>query len=823
MTSHLAFLWPVLWWILFLVPLGVDCYRRTRLPWVSARLLLLLAVASVVPTLPAGLLLALWIVTGLALVLLHVPPLRRLVVTGPLFAVYRRLLPPMSSTEREALNAGDVGWEGELFTGKPRWEKLRALPPARLSAEEQAFLDGPVEELCARLDDWKITHEWGDLPPEIWRFLKEKGFFALIIPKAYGGLAFSNYAHSQVLLRVASRSMTAASVIAVPNSLGPAELLLHYGTEEQKAHYLPRLARGEEVPCFALTSPAAGSDAASMTDRGRVVRTQLDGREVLALRLDFDKRYITLAPVATVIGLAVRVFDPERLLGGEVDRGITCLLLPRTTPGLEVGRRHFPLNTPFANGPVRGRGIVVPLDAVIGGPAMIGQGWRMLMENLAAGRSISLPANATGAAKLAVRTSGAYARVRRQFHVPIARFEGVAQALARMGGTLYAMDAVRTVTLAASDAGGRSAVASAIVKAQVTEMGRRVALDAMDVHGGKGIMLGPRNYLARGYEAVPIAITVEGANLLTRNLIIFGQGAIRAHPYVFREMEAARDSDAAAGRRAFDRLIVAHVGFFLSNAVRAFVMGLHAARFAPSPVRGPLRRYYQHLNRYSAAFALLADGSMFALGGSLKRREALSARLADMLSYLYIASCVLKHHEDRGMPADEEDAVVWACRDLIYAFQEQAHGLLRNFPNRSMAAFLRLAVFPTGRSYSAPSDALSLRLAGRLTEDSPLRDALVAGSYATDPAAGPVALLERALGLAPEAEAIERRLRTALADAPPDVQGDRARLEFASERGLVDARERDLLVRFYDLVDEIVAVDDFDARELGTHPLPSSA
>ncbi len=819
---HFATFWPILWWVLFLLPLFVDFYRRTHLPWVSVRLLLLLVLASLVPTMPAGILWALWVVVGLALLLLHTPLLRRLVLTGPIFALYRRVLPAMSATEREALNAGDVGWEGELFTGRPRWEKLHALPSARLSPEEQAFLDGPVEELCARLDDWKITHEWGDLPPEIWTFLKEKRFFAMIIPKIYGGLEFSNYAHSEVLLRVASRSMTAASVIAVPNSLGPAELLLHYGTEDQKSHYLPRLARGEEVPCFALTAPAAGSDAASMLDRAVVVRERRDGHEGLALRLDFDKRYITLAPVATVIGLAVRVFDPERLLGGDADRGITCLLLPRTAPGLEIGRRHFPLNTPFANGPVRGHGLVVPLDAVIGGEKMIGQGWRMLMENLAAGRSISLPSNATGAAKLAVRTSGAYARVRRQFHVPIARFEGVAQVLARMGGTLYAMDAVRTVTLAASDAGGRSAVTSAIVKAQVTEMGRRIALDAMDVHGGKGIMLGPRNYLGRGFEAVPIAITVEGANLLTRNLIIFGQGAVRAHPYVFREMEAARDPDPVAGRRAFDRLIVAHSGFFLSNAVRAFVMGLHAARFAPSPVRGSLRRYYQHLNRYSAAFALLADGSMFTLGGDLKRREALSARLADMLSSLYIASCVLKHYEDHGRPAEEEDAVSWAVRDLVYAFQEQAHGLLRNFPNRVMAAILRVAVFPTGRSYSAPSDALGFRIAARLCEDSLFRQTLVHGSYATEPEAGHVALLETALRLAPEVEEIERRLRTTLGEVPPGVLGERARLNVAVERGLLDSRERDLLARYYDLVDEIVAVDDFDRRELGTHPLPSS-
>lgn len=813
-------IWPVLWWILFLPPLIIDFYRRTRLPWVSTRLVFLMLVATVIPTLPRGLLVALWLVVGLAVAILHVSPFRRLILTGPLFSLYRRVLPPMSSTEREALAAGDVGWEGELFTGRPDWSKLRNLPPARLSPEEQAFLDGPVEELCAALDDWKISHVWGDLPPEIWHLLRERGFFALIIPKRYGGLEFSNYAHSEILQRIASRSMTAASVVAVPNSLGPAELLLHYGTEEQKDYYLPRLARGEEIPCFALTSPHAGSDAASMIDRGRLVRENIGGRDVVGLRLDFDKRYITLAPVATVIGLAVRVFDPDHILGPQVDRGITCVLVPRQTPGLEIGRRHFPLNTPFANGPVRGHGVFVPLDRVIGGEAMIGQGWRMLMENLAAGRSISLPANATGAAKLAVRTSSAYARLRRQFHVPLCRFEAVGQVLGRMAGTLYAMDAVRTMTLAASDAGGRSAVASAIVKAHVTEMGRRIALDAMDIHGGKAIMLGPRNYLARGFEAVPIAITVEGANLLTRSLIIFGQGAVRAHPYVFKEMEAARHPDRTEGLRRFDRLILSHVGLFLSNIVRSFFMGIHAARFAPSPSGGALKRYYQHLNRYSAVFALLADGSMFALGGDLKRREALSIRLADMLSYLYIASAVLKRFEDRGCPRDEEEIVAWACRDLIYAFQEQAHGLLRNFPNRLMAVLLRSVVFPTGRTYSPPADTLGLRIAEQVTNPTTLRENLVAGSYASEPAAGTVAILERALRVAPQAEALEKRLRQPLHDLPAEVLSDRERLTYARERGLLDDAEYELLARFYDDVEEIVAVDDFERTELGTHPLP---
>src|SRR5258708_5068134 len=436
----------------------------------------------------------------------------------------------MSNTEREALEAGTAWWDGELFSGNPDWSKLSANPTASLSAEEQAFLDGPCEELCRMLDDFDITHRRGDLPPAVWEFLKSRGFFAMIIGKQYGGLQFSAYAHSCVLVKLASRSVTCASTVAVPNSLGPAELLSHYGTEEQKDHYLPRLARGVDIPCFALTGPRVGSDAAPMPDTGIVCRGMWQGRGGPGPPLTFSKRYITLAPIATVIGLAFRMFDPERLLGGEADLGITCALIERNTPGVEIGTRHFPLNIPFQNGPLRGRDVFVPLDCIIGGPKMAGQGWRMLVEQLSVGRCISLPSNATGGSKAAVFATGAYAPIRRQFNMPVGRFEGVEQVIARRSRLTYIMDAARSVTAAAIDAGARPAGPAGILKDHLTEMGRRVANDAMDVHGGKGIMLGPRNYLGRGYQSIPIAITVEGANILTRSLIIFGQGAIRCHP-----------------------------------------------------------------------------------------------------------------------------------------------------------------------------------------------------------------------------------------------------------------------------------------------------
>ena len=764
----------------------------------------------------------LWILLA-TLWLLNIRPLRKAVITRPFMRAYLKLLPAMSQTEREALEAGTVWWDGELFTGAPKWSKLLAARAPRLSAEEQAFLDGPCEELCRMLDDWNITHELGDLPPRVWDYLKSRGFFAMIIPKKYGGLEFSAYAHSCVLAKLASRSATASSTVAVPNSLGPAELLNHYGTEEQKNYYLPRLARGEEVPCFALTGPRAGSDAASIPDTGIVCRGTWQGREVLGLRLNFSKRYITLAPVATVIGLAFRMFDPDGLLGGKADIGITCALIPRETPGIGIGRRHFPVNTPFQNGPIHGEDVFVPLDAIIGGIRMAGCGWRMLVEQLSVGRCISLPSNATGAAKAAVWATGAYSRIRRQFNMPVGKFEGVAAVIARMAGLTYTMDAARSVTAGAIDGGEKPSVPSAMLKYHVTEMGRQVANDAMDVHGGKGICLGPRNYLARAYEVVPVAITVEGANLLTRNLIIFGQGAVRCHPFVLKEMNAARNPNRSQGVDEFDRALFAHTGFTISNAVRSLIMALTHARFARSPVQGPTGRYYQHIVRFSASFAFAVDVAMLTLGGYLKKKESLSARLGDVLSCMYLASMVLKHHENQGRHEEDLPLVEWACRNLLYHAQEQMHGFLRNFPNRLLAGVLRVLIFPRGRTYSAPSDRLGRRVAELVVNPTDARERLSEYIYWTLEPGNPLGLLQEALLLAQSVEPLEKRIRvegvksgrvTAL-DLPGQIQQ-------AVAAGIISETEAATLRDYDRKVLNIVNVDDFAPHELGARAVQAS-
>jgi acyl-CoA dehydrogenase len=758
----------------------------------------------------------LWLLLAL-LWLLNLRPLRKALVSRPFLKSYMRMLPSMSPTERDALEAGTVWWDGELFSGNPDWSKLLSAPPAKLSAEEQAFLDGPCEELCRMLDDFDITHRRGDMSPEAWEFIRSKGFFAMIIPKKYGGLEFSAYAHSCVLIKLAGRSVTAASTVAVPNSLGPAELLNHYGTEEQKNHYLPRLARGEEIPCFALTGPRAGSDAASIPDTGIVCRGQWQGKEVLGLKLNFTKRYITLAPVATVVGLAFRMFDPDRLLGGETDIGITCALIPRDTPGIEIGRRHLPLNQPFQNGPVHGRDVFVPLDCIIGGVKTAGQGWRMLIEQLSVGRCISLPSIATGGAKAATFATGAYARIRRQFNMPVGRFEGVEQVIARMTGLTYIMDAARSVTVAAIDNGARPAVPAGILKYHATEMSRRVANDAMDVHGGKGICLGPRNYLGRGYQSIPIGITVEGANILTRNLMIFGQGAIRCHPFVLKEMAAARNPDRVRGVDEFDRALFGHIGFTISNAARSFVMALSLARFESVPDTGATRRYYQHIERFSASFAFATDVAMLTLGGYLKKKESLSARLGDVLSMLYLASMVLKHHEDLGRPEADLPVVEWACRELLYQAQEQLHGVLRNFPVRWLAAFMRLFIFPRGRTYFAPADRLGHQVAELVLNPGEARDRIGRFVYRTPDPGNALGALQQALELSLVAEPVEKKLRvegvktgrvTAL-DLPGQIEQGRA-------AGILSSQEAALLADYDRRVMDIINVDDFAPDELGT-------
>jgi acyl-CoA dehydrogenase len=806
--------------VLFIAAVLYLAYRRLPLLSFAVAFSVLLLAYTLLGE-PAGIWQGILWLLLVCLWLLNVRPLRIALISRPFLKTYLRMLPSMSQTERDALEAGTVWWDGELFSGNPDWHKLLAAPPPRLTAEEQGFLDGPCETLCSMLDDFDITHRRADLPPPVWEFLKLHGFFALIIPKRYGGLQFSTYAHSCVLVKLASRSVTCASTVAVPNSLGPAELLLHYGTDEQKNYYLPRLARGEDIPCFALTGPRVGSDAAAIPDTGVVCRGQWQGREIVGLKLNFSKRYITLAPIATVIGLAFRMFDPERLLGGAQDIGITCALIPRDTPGVDIGRRHFPLNIPFQNGPLQGHDVFVPLDCIIGGVKMAGSGWRMLVEQLSVGRCISLPSNSTGGAQAATYASGAYARLRRQFNTPIGRFEGVEQVLARMLGLSYIMDAARSVTTAAIDAGEKPAVPAAILKYHVTEMGRRVANDAMDVQGGKAIMLGPKNYLGRGYQSIPIAITVEGANILTRNLIIFGQGAIRCHPFVLKEMNAARNPDRAAGVDAFDRALFAHMGFAISNAVRSLVMAFTLARFETVPDTGPTRRYYQHIERFSASFAFATDIAMLSLGGYLKKKENISARLGDVLSAIYLASMVLKHHDNEGRPVEDLPVVEWACRELLYQAQEQLHGVLRNFPIRPIAALARLCIFPRGLTYFAPSDRLGREVAALIVNASGTRQRLARFIYHSEGAGAaavgnPLAALQAALEQAGAAEALQKKLRVegqksgrvSALDLPRQV-------EEAVAAGVLSAVEAHFLRDYDARVMDLIHVDDFSGDELG--------
>jgi acyl-CoA dehydrogenase len=754
------------------------------------------------------------LVLFVVLAALNVETIRRDNVTRRLFGLYRGMLPSMSKTEQEALEAGNVWWDGELFTGMPDWRRLKSLPAPKLTPEEQAFLDGPTEELCRLLDDWQITHELVDMPPNVWQFIKDHRFFAMIIPKEYGGLQFSPLANSMVLAKIASRNATAASTIGVPNSLGPAELLLHYGTEEQKQRWLPRLASGEEVPCFALTSPRVGSDATALVDNGTVCKGTWEGQEILGIRLNWDKRYITLAPVATVLGLAFKLYDPQHLIGDVDEYGITAALIPTDLPGIDIGRRHYPINIPFQNGPTRGRDVFVPLDAIIGGTKMAGQGWRMLVQQLAVGRSIVLPSNALGAASAAVYATGAYAKLRRQFNLPIGKFHGVGEAIARMAGNVYIMTAASRVTCTAITNGEKPAVPSAILKYHNTELGRQVASDAMDVHGGKGIMLGPKNYLARGYESVPIAITVEGANILTRNLIIFGQGAIRCHPFVRAEMDAARDPDREAGLTAFDRLLFKHLGYGLSNAARSLVMAVTLARFTDVPVAGPTRRYYQHINRYSASFALITDAAMFTLGGELKRRELISARLGDILSYLYLASMVLKHYQDQGEPAEDLPLVVWSCRTLLYKTQEQFHGLLRNFPNRWVAAILRFFIFPRGRTYSAPSDELGQRIVELIINPTPTRERLADNIYKTVEPTNQIGLLQQAMEMAEQVKPLERRIFDARRAGDIKADDIPGQIDEAEKKGVLTPDEAEAVRAFDRRMLDVTGVDDFDPDDL---------
>ncbi|MDH3616067.1 MAG: acyl-CoA dehydrogenase [Gammaproteobacteria bacterium] len=748
---------------------------------------------------------------------------RREKITKPLLDIYRKMLPSMSDTEREALEAGNVWWDGELFSGMPEWDRLMSYPPPKLSEEEQAFLDGPCEELCMMLDDWEISHKLADLPKRVWDYIIEKRFFAMIIPKQYGGLEFSAYANSCVLRKLASRNTTAGSTIGVPNSLGPTELLMHYGTDEQKQRYLPGLAAGTEIPCFALTSPLAGSDAASLIDSGVVCKGTWQGEEITGIRLNWDKRYITLAPVATVLGLAFKLYDPDHLIGDKDEYGITAALVPTDTKGVKVGRRHDPLSIPFQNGPTTGKDVFLPLDCIIGGTEMAGKGWKMLVELLSVGRAISLPSAGAGGGQAASYATGAYAVIRKQFNTSIANFEGVGEALARIAGNTYIMNAALSVTAGAIDQGEKPAVPSAILKYHCTELGRKVSNDAMDVHGGKGVMMGPKNYLGRAYMATPIAITVEGANILTRSLIIYGQGAIRCHPFVLRELHAAGDEDQDRGLIEFDDALFGHIGYAISNMARSFFLALTHAKFSRVPLNTPTRRYYQNINRYSAAFALASDFAMLTLGGALKKRELLSARLGDVLSSMYLASTVLKHFENQGRRATDLPLVEWSVRTLMYQAQESLHAFLRNFPNRFVAALLRVFIFPRGRTYSSPSDEIAARVVDIVTTPGESRERLSALAYTTLEPGNPLGLLQEALELTKEHIPLERRLRQAHKEGL--IHSDYLGLQIgeAEKAQVISKAEARCLREYHDKVSALLAVDDFAAEELARVPADQAA
>ncbi|MBW8192208.1 acyl-CoA dehydrogenase FadE [Neiella marina] len=800
----------ILVWSLSLIAIiGVVSYQRQSLLVATLATATWLAFGQFVLSVPAWS----WLIWAALLAPLNLTSIRRSLLSQPMLRAYRGIMPEMSTTERDAIAAGTTWWEGELFRGNPDWQTLHRYPAPKLSTEEQAFIDGPVETVCQMTNDFEITHERADLPPEIWQYLKDNGFFAMIIKKQYGGLEFSAYAQSYVLQKLATVSGVLASTVGVPNSLGPGELLQHYGTDEQKNHYLPRLAKGQEIPCFALTSPEAGSDAGAIPDRGTVCMGDWKGQQVLGMRLTWNKRYITLAPVATVLGLAFKLDDPEQLLGGEKELGITCALIPTDTQGVDIGRRHFPLNIPFQNGPTHGTDVFVPIDYIIGGQTMAGQGWRMLVECLSVGRGITLPANATGGAKMAAMATSAYARIRRQFKVPIGYLEGIEEPMARIAGSAYLMDAAANLTTTAIDLGEKPSVISAIVKYHLTNRGQQAIIDAMDIQGGKGICMGPSNYLARAYQGAPIAVTVEGANILTRSMIIYGQGAIRCHPYVLAELEAASLTDQNKALADFDKAVFGHIGFAISNVFRCLWFGWGGYRFTKSPQRDVTASYYRQLNRYSANLALLSDIAMATLGGSLKRRERVSARLGDLLSELYLSSAVLKRFDNDGRPAEDLPLVQWALDDSLARLRHSLRELLDNFPVAGVGGLLKVLIMPFGLPAKRAGDKLDHQVAKLAMTPSDTRDRLGHMSFLTDCDTNPVGTLQATLHDIIAAEALVAKVSQAKGEKVPFIWLDKI-AEEGLQLGVLNESEVQLLKRAEEGRMKAINVDDFDPQEL---------
>ncbi|MFT5131612.1 MAG: acyl-CoA dehydrogenase [Gammaproteobacteria bacterium] len=754
-------------------------------------------------------------VSALVLCFLCVENFRKNYISKPLFSWYKSALPPISETEREAIDAGTVWWEGEIFTGNPDWDKLLSSGLPSLTEEEQAFLDGPVNELCKMVEPWNVHYSTADIPEQVVQHIKDERFLGMIIPKEYGGLDLSAVAQAKVLTRLSTCGSVVATFIGVPNSLGPGELLIKYGTEKQKDYYLPRLARGEEIPCFALTAPLAGSDATSLTDTGIVCKGKWEGKEVLGMRLNFDKRYITLAPVATLVGLAFRLQDPDHLIGDVDDYGITCALIPRDTKGLEIGLRHLPIGDPFLNGPVRGKDVFVPLDAIIGGKEMAGKGWRMLVNCLSTGRVISLPSGGNGAAKYALAATSAYARIRKQFGMPIGEFEGIQKPLARIAGLNYIIDAGLMHTAQAVAAGAKPAVPASILKYHCTEMARQVLIDAMDIHGGKAVMKGPKNYLAIPYESIPVAITVEGANIMTRNLMIFGQGAIRSHPYVLKEMELVSETDEAVAIEKFDQILFEHIGYTYNNGAKALVHALTSSVFANAPQHSPVKRYYQHLHRLSSAFVVVTDVAMLIMQSGLKRREMISARLGDLLSNLYLASMVLKEYEDQGNPVEDLPLVEWACQTLFNQYQQAMHEVLLNFPMRIAAMKMRLLVFPLGQQFNKPSDELERKIADLIIHNTPTRQRLIEGVFDSESEHHHIHALNEAMIMADEVAPLEKKLRHAVkSEVLPSLLGLEL-IEAGAKAGVLSEEEAKRMREYDQKIMNIIHVDEFPYDAFG--------
>ncbi len=807
----------MIWLIALFVIVGVLAYVRASLRWATLALFGGLGLYSLVQG-GGNLVLLLWVSFAAVFIPLNVPAIRKRLFSSVMFRLMKQMLPPMSQTEREALEAGNTWWDAELFSGNPDWKVLLDLPVAKLTAEEQAFINGPVETLCSMIDDWDITHNRRDLPAEVWDYIKQHKFCGMIIPKHYGGLEFSEYAHSEVVMKISSRSSTAAVTVMVPNSLGPAKLLLAYGTEQQKNHYLPRLATGEEIPAFALTGPHAGSDAGAMPDTGIVCYDWFpssslgtSGKDkVLGIRLNWEKRYITLGPVATVLGLAFKLYDPEHLIGDKENIGITVALIPTDIQGVSIGRRHLPMDSAFQNGPNWGKDVFIPMDWIIGGKEQVGNGWKMLMQCLATGRAVSLPALSAGAAKMASRNTGAYARIRKQFNLPIGEFEGIEEPLARIAGQTYIIDAARKVTAAALDDGQKPSVISAIIKYELTERMRRVINDAMDIQGGSGICLGPKNYLGRIYQVIPVSITVEGANILTRTMMIFGQGALRCHPYIQREMEAlGRDN-----LEQFDEVLFEHIGSVLHNLAAGLWLGLTGARFASVPGDQDTRRYFRQIARLSVGFALAADFALLTLGGSLKRKERISGRFADVLSNLYLCSCVLKNFQDQGGPQDDLPLLHWACRQTLHRAQQSLLAIFHILPARIPAYLLRAILFPGGKPYAPPADDLVHRTAALLLENSPTRDRLTHGIYINrkpDDATGRIEVAFLAVLAAVPAEAkihAAQKQKQLAKGAIADV------LDAAISKAIISTEEAELIANAEKATFAAISVDDFSPEQL---------